>query len=273
MDAEDQTKEMDYLCENRKDINKHALIYIGEKPFSCKYCDKSFSVRSTLVVHERNHTGEKPFKCKHCGKAFAVSSHCITHERSHTGEKPFKCKHCDKAFSVSSNLATHERTHTGEKPFKCKHCNKSFSVKSSLVKHERIHTGEKPFSCKFCNKFFTSHSGLYQHNKRCTEFVIKEEPSAQSDVLNEFMYSPHNEVHHSVTPSTGNHEMLRQSENICEETVYIEVASNQDVKEEIIQDVKTECFPHENNVFTCDVCQEVFSERVVLFMHKDLNHS
>ena len=47
----------------------------------------------------------------------------------------------------------------------------------------------------------------------------------------------------------------------------------QDVKKEIIQDVKTECFPQDNNVFTCDVCQEVFSEEVVLFMHKDLNHS
>ena len=67
--------------------------------------------------------------------------------------------------------------------------------------------------------------------------------------------------------------MLGQSENFCEATVHIVVAFNQYVKEEIIQDVKTECFPDDNNVFTCDMCLEVFSEKVVLFMHKDLNHS
>ena len=67
--------------------------------------------------------------------------------------------------------------------------------------------------------------------------------------------------------------MSDQSENTCEETANIAGILKQDVKEEIIQDVKTECFPHENNVFICDVCQEVFSEKVVLFMHKDLNHS
>ena len=67
--------------------------------------------------------------------------------------------------------------------------------------------------------------------------------------------------------------MLGQSENICEETVFTAGASNQYKKEDIIQDVKTECFLQDNNMFTCDVCQEVFSEEVVLFMHKDLNHS
>ena len=77
-------------------------------------------------------------------------------------------------------------------------------------------------------------------------------------------------VHHSVTSKTGNLEMWAQSENICEETATGTL--KQDVKEEIVQDVKSEFFPQDNNVFTCDVCHEVFSEKVVLFMHKDLNH-
>ena len=65
------------------------------------------------------------------------------------------------------------------------------------------------------------------------------------------MYNPDNEVHHSVTDTTGNHQMLSLSENICEETVFIEVDLHRDVKEEIIEDVKEEiiedvtgeCFP------------------------------
>ena len=244
-----------------------------KKRFPCSYCEYSSDYKHHLISHERTHTGEKPFKCKHCDKSFPQRSHLIIHERLHTGEKPFKCKHCDKSFTQSSSLVQHERTHTGEKPFKCKHCDKSFAQRRNLIDHERIHTGEKPYSCNRCNKSFTQSSSLNKHKKYCTNFVIKEEPSTESDVLNEFMYNPDNEVHHNVTEITGNYEMLGQSENICEETVYIAVPSNQDVKEEIIQDVKTESFPQDNNVFACDVCQEVFSEKIVLFMHKDLNHS
>ena len=52
--------------------------------------------------------------------------------------------------------------------------------------------------------------------------------------------SPYKEVHHNVTTTTGNHQILDQSENICEKTVFIAVDSNQDFKEEIIQDLKQE---------------------------------
>ena len=309
---------------------KHGRIHVGEKPFKCRHCDKLFNNRSNLVQHERSHTGEKPFKCKHCDKSFSRSSHLVTHERLHTGEKPFKCKHCDKSFADRSHLVKHERLHTGEKPFKCKQCDKSFVQRSGLVKHERTHTGERPYSCNICNKSFTTSTSLHNHEKKWHDFVIKEELCGKSDVLNEFVYNPGNEAHHSGASTyksfkqkssinenekrvhinssnfdgsicqkvdetqeyaslqiesdvkeeednevltTGNHEMFGQSENICEETEFIAVASNQDVKEEIIQDVKTESFPQDNNVFTCDVCQEIFSERDVLFMHMNLNHT
>ena len=76
-----------------------------------------------------------------------------------------------------------------------------------------------------------------------------------------------NEVHHSAVSKTGNHE------NICEEAANISGVSKQDVKEEIVENVKIEWFPDDNKMFSCDVCQEVFSEEVVLFIHKDLNHT
>ena len=35
----------------------------------CRFCLKSFSVPSTLRVHERVHTGDRPYGCNKCGKA------------------------------------------------------------------------------------------------------------------------------------------------------------------------------------------------------------
>eukprot|EP00088_Acartia_fossae_P047224 TRINITY_DN5120_c0_g1_i11.p1 TRINITY_DN5120_c0_g1~~TRINITY_DN5120_c0_g1_i11.p1 ORF type:complete len:125 (+),score=29.20 TRINITY_DN5120_c0_g1_i11:26-376(+) len=66
---------------------------------------------------------------------------------------------------------------------------------------------------------------------------------------------------------------IKEEDIYDEDTVDIQTTEFKDVKEEIIQDVNCEYSSNDKEVFTCDVCEEVFSEKVDLFMHKDLNHS
>ncbi|KAM9349546.1 uncharacterized protein ABDE67_009275 [Symphorus nematophorus] len=83
---------------------------IGEKRFSCTYCDKSFMRFSQLKEHLRSHTGEKPFSCLQCGRSFTKQCNLIRHAVVHSGEKPYECSMCGKCFTQRSSLKSHQKT-------------------------------------------------------------------------------------------------------------------------------------------------------------------
>nr|XP_033816320.1 zinc finger protein 2-like [Geotrypetes seraphini] len=193
---EERLSENSELTEE-KEIYKH-------KSFQCTECEKCFTYKAQLIIHQRVHKGRKPSKCsvrnKSFSQTFQLKSHELTntrkkqvyemklqeaklfkcsvceknfkqkcklriHERIHTGEKPYKCSHCDKNFNQNCNLRKHERIHTGEKPYKCSHCDKSFNEKNILRSHERIHTGEILYKCFQCDKSFNQKHNLKIHER------------------------------------------------------------------------------------------------------------
>ncbi|KAH8348721.1 hypothetical protein KR084_010103 [Drosophila pseudotakahashii] len=182
---------------------------IGELPFKCSLCDRSFEGRAELLIHtKRTHIG-KTQKCTHCEMTFSVSSDLELHIRTHTGHKPFICEHCGKAFRLRSQMTVHVNAiHAQIRPYKCDMCPKDFKRKvhltdhikahlnirdkicsvcgkgfsscHSLIRHRQIHSEVKKFVCKLCDARFSQFVGLNSHMKR-THNIVRNNSQAANE--------------------------------------------------------------------------------------------
>ena len=112
-----------------------------EKPYGIESSDSRITLPDTsnLSKKQRAKMGEKPYACDFCGKTFSESGSLRKHKRVHTGEKPYGCVKCQLFFSTSGTLQQHllSFTHTGERPLSCDICQKSFSQQLTLTAHNK----------------------------------------------------------------------------------------------------------------------------------------
>uniref|UniRef100_A0A2S2P182 Zinc finger protein n=1 Tax=Schizaphis graminum TaxID=13262 RepID=A0A2S2P182_SCHGA len=125
-------KKKQYSSQNKLSVNK---------PYRCKICEKSFSLKGSLKTHIWIHMQEKPYKCFICNKSFSQASTLITHKIIHNFDKPFNCDICKKSYAQKVNLKMHMMSHLSEK---LSISNKTFSQKEYMHTDKITHSIEDP---------------------------------------------------------------------------------------------------------------------------------
>ena len=167
------------------------------KPFSCKYCEKSFVEIQEVKEHIKIHLSI--LETKDGAKSLSYDKDCNSNDYPNTIEvykegSESKCSKQSKfrpdivnsaedrkkpksVFFISTkderNIGGNKNTANLKdntnlqkiKGYSCRYCKKIFINKGHWKEHERIHTGEKPYSCKYCPKAFRQSGGLTQHER------------------------------------------------------------------------------------------------------------
>jgi KRAB domain-containing zinc finger protein len=96
---------------------------LNEQPL---HSDESLALQTTSKDHQRTYSGAHSYYFDMCNKPFTSKNVLNVHQCIHGDEWPLSCIVCSKLFRFRSALRRHQRSHSEERPVSCDVCNKPF---------------------------------------------------------------------------------------------------------------------------------------------------
>ena len=145
-------------------ISRHTLaVHSRERPYSCKYCDKTFNDPSALWRHQQLHESRsvKSFGCSMCDLKFTTHFYLKGHLKVHSAEK-YQCEHCSSVIKGKGSFQAHVKIHSTS--LNCSLCDKVFTRTHQLTKHMNgFHNQGQRVSCTLCTSTFKMKEHLKKH--------------------------------------------------------------------------------------------------------------
>ena len=145
-------------------MERHIMVaHKNEGEYPCFFCEKRFSCKTNLKLHERTHTGERYF-CNLCDKSFNMKLSLTCHQNKECVKQiALSCDKCDKSFKLKANLKQHQKVNClDEKLFPCDLCDNIYLSQDNLTRHKIKHDGIK---CDLCHEVFPTKNSLSRHIK------------------------------------------------------------------------------------------------------------
>ena len=142
-------------CFNRSSsCKRHELLHTQIKPMLGEKKIRRSNKAVNSMEQGACNNEQRPYECKYCNKSFCSSLVCKWHELVHvsTAVKSCLCKFCDTCmcFNQSASCKWHDHAQNGVKPYQCKYCIEFFNCSSNYFeRQELVHTGLKNDQCKY----------------------------------------------------------------------------------------------------------------------------
>ncbi|KFB44564.1 AGAP005483-PA-like protein [Anopheles sinensis] len=246
------------MFNSRYRLLEHLSCHVGASMVRCEICEKTFSSRSYLLVHNSRVHGraeDRPFKCTQCHQSYAHECHLKAHMVYHVR---VRCSICGKELSSSLSLQSHmKRMHGDVEKHICETCGKEFRSRPAFNQHVKLHMGTvvvEQAQCTICSKWLNSKRALKQHIKHVHDEAGK--PFKCDQCGQEFIHSR----------SLSDHKMRVH----VEERYECEVCGKR-FKRSIY--LKEHSAIHSGQpLYSCDICDATFNSKSNKYSHRKKKH-
>ena len=142
-----------------RDNLKPFKLTLNEMIYQCKHCPQVFKTLQQFRYHYRRFHAFKKFLCKYCDKSFRIKSSYNAHlkdKHQNENKKKFQCNICPQSFHLEGFLKRHLKDHPD---VKCKEENNPSKERRTIYRSENTNL----FHCDVCVKTFESRAGLLFH--------------------------------------------------------------------------------------------------------------